>query len=198
MKFLTSSRVFSAILLLSSNLASAASYNYSSGQKNIKLDYTGLAVQTKEVPSYIGVINNFTSNKARNLVTLYLTPASYKGTNLQSAWMNLAVDASITDETNCYQTSYYGTPTKLDKIRTVQNNNWHYAQSLQGQSDAAMHHVINTETYRLYKNNTCYEVVLGAVSVERSVLANPNSVKNFNSKNIFDKLGAIFNRLQIN
>lgn len=184
-------------LLSLMNLASAESFNYSIKKSTIRLDYSGLAVQTKVVPSDIGRINNFTSNKANNLLTLYLSPAAYQGTNLQSAWLNLAVDPSILDAKSCYQDTYYGPIINLDKTRRVQNNNWYFAPSLQGKGDAASHRVINTETYRLYKNNNCYEVVLGAVSVERSTIKQKNK-KEFNSKKIFDKLGEIFNRLQIN
>lgn len=160
--------------------------------KKISLDYTGLSMQTKTPASYIPAQNSLVAGTS-NLFTLYLNPAIYKGTNLESAWFNLAV-SSQTDKTTCYDNALAGN--NYDQIRNVQGNSWHYALPNPKGSAAAGHSAL-TETYRLYKNSMCYEVALGLSATNRQNLANPNSVKEYDAKKMANYLGAVFNKLQV-
>lgn len=167
---------------------------YDNEPYQIHLDYTGLPVQNEAPTSYIPAQNDLSSDIA-NTFSLYLNPSFASGTNLESAWFNLAIDPNR-GQTSCYTSSADTRLKDFDKIRKVQNNNWHYATP-NPLGDAAAGHQSLRETYRLYKNSVCYEVVLGTSDFNRQNLENPDSVKEYNAEQIFGVLGSVFNNLEV-
>lgn len=183
----------SSILGLVPTLAFAAAQIYTNLNYKLSLNYSGLNMQTKVVSSYIPVDSNLNGD---NLLTLYLKPSIYKGTNLEAALINIAVSKEYSSST-CYNlTSTDQNSGPYIHTRKVQGNAWHYALPNPKRSGAAGHSA-SIETYRLFKNNTCYETILQLSDFNRGNLDNPNSVKPYNEKKIFNFLGAVFNRLKV-
>jgi hypothetical protein len=165
---------------------------FTDSARNISLDYSNLNVQTTAPSSYIPAQNNFPAN-GNNLLALHLNPSKYSGTNVESAWFNLSVNPTLNQQT-CYSATAGRTGIAYNQTRSVQGNAWHY--SLPNPSgDGAAGHSESTETYRLYKNNLCYETRLGVSSFNRQNLENPNSVKDYDLQVLFGYLGAVFNKL---
>ncbi len=174
-----------------------AAQSFTDSNYKVSLNYSGLNMQTGIVSTYIPVQSSLSDSTA-NLLTLYLKPSIYKGTNLEAAVFNLAVNKGYPDSTSCY--NYYnsgdGQPVSFNKIRKVQGNSWHYALP-NPRGSAALGHSAATEMYRLYKNSSCYEVILQISDFSRSNLDNPKSVQPYSEKKVFNRLGAVFNRLKV-
>lgn len=162
--------------------------------RKISLDYSGLSMQAETPGSYIPPQNNF-SGEIPNLLTLYLNPSIYKGTNLESGWFNLAT-APYKNADACYDRVATENKRFYNQARKVQGNTWYYGLP-NPQGSAAAGHSALVETYRLYKDNTCYEVALGLSGFNRQNLENPETVKEYDAKKMANYLGAVFNRLQI-
>ncbi|GEM_PF-6844882 len=173
----------------------------------VTLTYDAGQFQTSEfgITSYIPFHHMFplahegqshADNQVVEITRLYLKPSIYKGTNLESAIFLLSADFAITSADECYDASTTEKQISLTKKRKVMGNSWHYTSPHPG-GGAAAGHSSYTELYRLFKNNTCYEVVLGTSDFNRSGLDNPNSIKEYNFKKVMSRLGAVFNRLQI-
>lgn len=174
---------------------SANSTIFTNPQYKVSLDYTGLSMVTKAPSSYIPTQNNF-GQYGNDLLSLYLNPSVYKGTNLESGWVNLAVNNKL-DIKGCYaKLANAERLSAFTQKRLVQGNTWYYPlpNPIGG---AAAGHQGETETYRMYKNNSCYEVVLGLSKFTRENLENPDSVKEVDIPKIFNYLGAVFNKLQV-
>lgn len=171
---------------------------YLNPQYKVSLNYSGLPVQAEKVSSYIPA-ESFLTEQSNILLTLFVKPSTYVGTNLEAAWFNLSVGQA--NQSACYKhintdgTNVYST-FQLNKIRKVMRNEWHYTEP-HPISGAGLGHTASGELYRLYKNNICYEVVLGASDYNRQNLEKPDSVKEYNAKQIFNNLGGVFNRLEI-
>jgi hypothetical protein len=170
----------------------AAAQNFNNPDYKVSLNYSGLNMQTESTPTYIPVENSL-GDSTVNLFTLYLKPSIYKGTNLEAAVFNLAANRHVD---NCYSATANGQAVMFSKIRKVQGNSWHYALP-NPRGSAAAGHGASTETYRLYKNNTCYEATLQISDFNRLNLDNPNSVWPYSEKKVFNRLGAVFNRLKV-
>ncbi len=162
--------------------------------KKISLDYSNQPVVTTAPTSYIPAQSNFPAD-GNNLLNLYLDPATYSGTNVESGWFNLAINQNL-DKNGCYSATTGRTGVIYNRIRTVQGNAWYYSQPNPA-TDGAAGHNSSRETYRLFKNNMCYEVSLGISSFNRHNLADPDSVKDYDQQKLFGYLGAVFNQLKI-
>ena len=191
-------------LILATTLAATASFAlagsvYRNTRFGVVLNYAGLPVQEKEIASYIPP-QSYLGSSTETLLTLYLNPTVYEGTNLENGSLRLSANATLTqDECYRYQNKdsfiVYATYV-LDRSRSVQGNSWHYTDP-QPLGGAALGHQSAGELYRLYKNRTCFEVVLQLSTVSRANFDNPDSLKEANSTKMFNYLGAAFNRLQI-
>ncbi|HEX3096009.1 MAG TPA: hypothetical protein VHQ20_02725 [Patescibacteria group bacterium] len=160
----------------------------------ISLNYGDLIDNSKS--SYVPAQNSFPGS-AQDLYTGYVKPESYKGTNLESAWFNLAIrDGSTFSQAQCYAKPSQENISAFTQKRVVQGNVWLYGNP-NPSSDAGAGHQAEYETYRLYKNNICYEVKLGLSKYNRQNLENPDSVKEIDTTKIFNQLGAVFNTVLV-
>ena len=195
-------RLFGSILLTTlaatPTFAFAASV-YRNTHFGVVLNDSGLPVQNKEVGSYIPP-QTYLGSSTETLLTLYVKPSVYEGTNLENGSLRLSAKTMLRQD-DCYL--YQATDGitiianhALNRIRRVQGNSWHYTDP-QPLSGAALGHQTMGELYRLYRNNICFEVVLQLSTVSRANLASPDSVKEVNTTKMFNYLGAAFNRLRI-
>lgn len=189
-----------ALVLLSlyPEMADAATKNvYTNAQYKVRLNYNGLLIQDMTGKSDFAqsqsLLNSMVTPVA--LLELDVKPSVAKGTNLSGAWFALAVTDAIGKQ-QCYSYVKDKQTIEFKKIRKVQGNKWRYT-SPHPSGGVAAGTQYQLEVYRLYKHNTCYEVVLGAASSNRNNLDNPNSIKEYSPKKVFNILGGAFNRLQI-
>jgi hypothetical protein len=162
----------------------------------INLNYNGLNMVTNTPGSYIPAQSNF-GDDGTDVSVLYLDPSIYKGTNLESAWFNLAINSKL-DSKGCYaKLTYDSSLSAFTQKRIVQGNTWYYPTP-NPTEDAGAGHQGLFETYRLFKNNLCYEARLGLSKFTRENLENPNSIKEIDVNKTFGELGAVFNKLQVN
>ena len=195
--------IVASICAVMPGLAFAATV-YSNVDYKVKLDYSGLPVQTAVVGSYIPLGDNLGSEKTSDLVMLYLKPYTYRGTNLEAAAFVLSASNTLSSAQACYTISsdssvpnaQPGPVVTLNKLRVVRGNKWHYAKPNPHGLGAALSHSGEAELYRLFKHGICYEVVLGAVDHTANIAENAHE-KQWSGKKIFNYLGAVFNRLRI-
>jgi len=191
-------------VIVATALAATASFAlagsvYRNTRFGVVLNYAGLPVQEKEIASYIPP-QSYLRSSTQTLLTLYLNPTVYEGTNLENGSLRLSANGTLTQD-KCYRyqntdgVNVYATYV-LDRTRTVQGNSWRYTDP-QPLGGAALGHQSAGELYRLYKNRTCFEVVLQLSTVSRANFDNPDFLKEANTTKMFNYLGATFNRLQI-
>lgn len=185
-KFLVLALALGVVLPMSASAAQV----YTNREYKVSLNYSGLNMQTTEVGGYIPAPGMTEDSNATKLLSLYLKPSIYKGTTLESASFNLLASKNV-DETTCYDNALAGV--MYNQIRRVQGNRWHYANP-NPRGGAGAGHTGNTETYRLYKNSTCYQVTLHTSAMSDGT--DTGKVK-YSEKRVFNRLGAVFNRLKV-
>ncbi len=154
-------------------------------------------VSTGDTPTNIppDVAMNFVQPGGGTIATVALSDKSYRGTDFASAFFNVNVNRSLSQQ-ECEHFSFVdtrnpdGEPVDAEKVKVGANE-------METTSNFSANAIKQSETqyYHSYENGACYEYVLG---LGTEGFATEGGVQHVNRDEVFAKLGKILATVKIN